>query len=254
MIFYSRENGRDGERDYIDTEDFKDVYFEKEKFTYLKNGENFNTNIEFELAYEPETNKVSLVGKLKDDNYDLLESIEVDPVLIIEQGAIAYYEEELLDNIEVISQAKSTILNGIKSNLIANGCLLKGTNLDVMGIIVNNHNTIGVCDNITIVDEKNIKAKMFYSVVNISTIMSGTISVFISDNRKLVGEINSIKESNGELSIELSSSKVENTEDAVNYVNSSKFNNIEEYYEDRANFISVDSTPEADFEEFDDLF
>lgn len=254
MIFYSRENGRDGEKDYIDTDDFKDVYFEKEDFTYLKDGENFKANIEFELAYEPETNKVSLVGKLKDENYTMSESIQVDPVQIVEQGAIAYYEEELLDNIEVISQAKITISDSMKSNLIANGCLLKGTNLDVMGLIINNHSTIGVCDNITIVDEKNIKTKMFYSVVNISTIISGTISVFISDNRKLIGEIKSIKESNGELSIELLSSKIEDTKEIVKYISSSKFNNIEEYYEDRANFISVDSTPEADFEEFDDLF
>ena len=40
----------------------------------------------------------------------------------------------------------------------------------------------------------------------------------------------------------------------IEYKKSSSFNNIEEYHEDRADFINIDSATEEDFDEFDDLF
>ena len=254
MIFYSRENGRDGEKDYIDTEDFKDVYFEKEEFSYLKNGSNNRSGIEFSLEFEPSTTEVSLKGTLRDGNYAISESVVIDPVQVVEQGAVAYYQEELLDNIKVISNAKNIILNKIKTRLLEDNCLLKGTNLDVIGFIVNNHNTIAVFDNVTIVDEKTLVTKMFYSITNINTIMSGKASVLLSDNKKLIGDIDSITERDGGLTIKLSTYKIEETDEKVEYKKSSEFSDIEDYYENRANFINIDTTSEADFDEFDDLF
>jgi hypothetical protein len=40
----------------------------------------------------------------------------------------------------------------------------------------------------------------------------------------------------------------------IEYKRSSEFDNLEEYHEDRAKFISIETTTEADFDEFDELF
>lgn len=254
MIFYSRENGRDGEKDYIDTDDFKDVYFEKESFFYIKDGSQFKTEINFELVYEPGSNAVLFKGTLKDDNFQLSESKEIDPVALVEQGAIAYYEEELLDNIEVIKAIKEDILSSLKTQLLEKDCLLKGTSLDVLGLINNMGNTIATFDNVTIVDNNKITASKFYSIVNIDTIMAGTVTVFLSDEKKITGEVNSISTSNNQIEIHINNMQTKDNDEIIEYKRSKDFNDIEEYYEDRAQYISIESTTEADFDEFDDLF
>lgn len=254
MIFYSREIGRDGEKDYIDTDDFKDVYFEKEEFTYIKNGSEFRSNIDFELAFEPVSKRVDFVGRLKDGNYTICESVTINPVDVVEQGAVAYYNEELLDNIEIIKRAKTDILNKLQTRLIEDDCLLKGTNLDILGLVYNNGNTIATLDNITIIDNETIRASKFYSVVNIETIMAGTITMLLSDEKVLTGDINSIRVSGNEIIIKLNNMNTKLNTTDIKYTKSNSFKDMEEYHEDRAQYISVDSCPEADFDEFDDLF
>lgn len=254
MIFYSRENGRDGEKDYIDTEDFKDVYFEEQKFSYLKDGQEHTTEIQFELEYMPDTNAVEFVAKLRDNNFALKKSIEINPVDMVEQGAIAYYEEELLDSIDVIVNAKEQLLDMIKTSLIESDCLLKGTNIDVLGLIENGGNTLATFDDITIVNHNTVKANKFYSIVNVETIITGTATILLSNEKKIIGEINSItKEGNG-LRMTINNMSTVDNDTFIEYTKSKAFDDIEEYHEDRARFISVETTTEADFDEFDDLF
>lgn len=252
MKFYSRENGRDGEKDYIDTDDFKDVYFEKDEFTYINNGTSINSKISYALNYIAD--EVSLVGTTVIDNKTYSDSIVIDPVTLTEQGAMAYYNEELLDDIVIIKGAKTQIANNLKQIALDNGMLLRGTSLDVLGLIVNGGNTIATLDDIVIIDERRIKASKNYAIVNLAAVTAGTLTIHLSDDRVLVGELDRIEIENQEVTVVLSSSEVKANEEPVNYKKSSTFKDIEDYYADRAIYISIGTEPEAEFDEFDDLF
>lgn len=254
MIFYSRENGRDGEKDYIDTAEFKDVYFEKDEFDYINNGQTSKSKITFELAFNESTRVVTLKGSSVLDDSTITREIEVDPVVIVEEGAIAYHNEQLLDDISIIKAAKTNILTEIKTEVLEKGYLIKGTNLDIMGLIVNKGNVIATLDNITIVDSEIIRASKHYSIANLATVTTGTLDIQLSKDKKIIGVIDSIEVKDGIVEVRFSSSETVSNVETIEYKKSTSFSDIEEYYADRAIYISIDDKPEEEFDEFDDLF
>ena len=113
MLFYSREIGRDGEKDYLDTADFRDVFFEQDSFNCISDKDEKAT-VTYSLYYQEEGNKIGLEGTLKINGETIIRQYEIkEPYLLVEQGAEAYYDEKLIDEIDVIREAKSSILNEI---------------------------------------------------------------------------------------------------------------------------------------------
>lgn len=256
MIFYSRENGRDGEKDYLDTNDFRDVYFEKVSFSYLLNGKQHNSKIELSLIYREETNEVLLKGEMNFNDSLISSEQAIDPVALVEQGAEAYYQEKLLDSVEVVVVARNKIESEIKDVVLNNGGLLKGTNLDILGFIKVNNNVIATMDDIIIEDESHIKARRSYSIIDLNTLNDSTVEILLSETRKLIANVELIDINDKDNTIEVHCSNQEVVENNFEgtYKKSNDFDSIEEYAEDRAKYINVETEPEEEFDDFEDLF
>lgn len=252
MKFYSRENGRDGEKDWMDSDDFKDVYFEKVPMNYIYEGESLNTKIEFELILKED--KVYFKGEMNFNKNQIISEVEVDPINIVEQGAEAYYREELLDDIKEIVDAKIKVENNLKKIILDNGALLRGTKLDILGLIKIDNNTVATLDDITIENESVIKIDRYYSIIDLSTLGDSTVELLLSKKNKLVSNINNIEILDGKLNIQCENTKTEQNDFDQEYKRATEFKTNEEYAEDRARYINVDSEPEEEFDEFDELF
>lgn len=253
MIFYSRENGRDGEKDYLDTKDFKDVFFEKDSFRCLSENSD-KVDINYSLDYiEGEENilfKASVnIGSEKIEKIFTIE----EPYILVEQGAQAYYDEIMLDDINIIKEAKATLIEQIRTEAVNRGLLLVGIQMDTMGLLVNGGNTIGCLDKITVNSRTSIAADRYYTILDIATITSGDLTVYISDTTALVGKIDKIEVDNGKANVTLASSEI-TTVEAIEFVKPSLLENREAYDENRVKFINVESTAEPEFDEFDELF
>lgn len=256
MIFYSRENGKDGEKDYIDTNDLKDVYFEADTFNYIEEGRNNHAKISFKLGFNESAVKMYLEGEAPIGDSKVTFSVDIeDPVKLVEEGAVAYYAEKMLDEVETIKIAKEAISNHIKGQLLNRGLVLKGTSMDAMGIIENNGNIISVVDNITINDANKVRAELNYSITSIESINAGTLTIYLTNEKAFRGKISSI-EVNDNGSIQINSTEGFTLVDEVSepYIKSREFNTREEYTENRAAYIKIEANTEADFDEFDDLF
>ena len=254
MLFYSREIGRDGEKDYLDTADFRDVFFEQDSFNCISDKDEKAT-VTYSLYYQEEGNKIGLEGTLKINGETIIRQYEIkEPYLLVEQGAEAYYDEKLIDEIDVIREAKSYILNEIQSYLLEQDYLLVGTTLDAMALLVNNGNTVAALDNINVNSSTRFNEDKFYSILELSTLSAGQLSVYITEDKRIGGDVDSITINNGKVNIELSSTFKETLEEPMKYIKASLLKTREEYDENRAQYIQVESSVESDFDEFDDLF
>lgn len=257
MKFYSRKVGRDGEKDYIDTNDFNEVYFEKDVFKALtkENNDIINIDVEYNLAFNEETEKISLKAETTiNSNSIIKEFIIEEPYILVEQAAIAYYDEELLDDIDIIRKAKNYLLNSIKEELNQLNLIITGINIDVLGAIKYNNNTIGIIDNILINSDKTITAFKCYSVLDLTAINSAELIIYYSDNLLIKANILQIKENEDrQLLITIDNINIIE-EKSIEYIKSSEFKSTEEYNEDRVKFISIEEEIESEFNSFDDLF
>lgn len=254
MIFYSRENGRDGERDYLNTDDFKDVFFEEDSFNCISNVGN-KIEVSYALAYTEGSEIIEFKASTALNGEKIEKVYEItEPYLLVEQGAEAYYNEIMLDEIELIKTAKTQLLNEIKEEIASRDVILLGTSIDTMALLVNGGNTIAVFDNITINSNTEITAEKFYSILDVGTITAGTLSIYISDAKAYVGEIDNItvKDSTSAI-VKFSTSSIVETE-VPEFVKPSQLTNREFYDENRVKFISVESSTEQIYDEFDDLF
>lgn len=257
MKFYSENIGQDGERDYLDTDDFKDVFFEKESFDCITEKATVTVNAECKLTFNEEEEKIGfrVEAKIPGTDKSLSSEVELDPIKLINQGVEVYYADRLLDDAEIIKKAKSECLNKIKSELVEEGYLLRGTNLDIIGIVKNNGNIIGIIDDITLSSEKTLTASKNYSIVSLSTVTAGTIEMMLSDSKKLVGQIKEISLNNdGLLNIEFTEGITTQDCEPFEYIKSSTFTNLEDYHADRAKYISIEDNVEEEFDDFDELF
>jgi len=253
MIFYSRENGRDGEKDYLDTKDFRDVFFEKDSFDCLSDLLN-KVEVNYRLDYTEGSENIEFVAKSILEGETIEKTYIIDkPYLLVEQGAQAYYDEIMLDDTEIIKLAKAKLLEEMMSEILSRNIILLGINIDAMSLLVNGENTIAVFDDISIINKNSIKANRFYSVLDIGTITSGTLSMYLSNNKALTVEIESIKVENNSATIEFKNSSIIDVE-APEHIKSSDLKNREDYDLDRVKFISVENSTEASYDEFDDLF
>lgn len=253
MLFYSRQNGRDGEKDFLDTNDFRDVYFENDGFRVMSN-EDGRSQVDYKLEYVEDGNKIFFIGTSTVSGKVYSARVEItEPYLLVEQGAQAYYDEKMLDDIAIIKESKTIVFNNIKDQLLNDDHLLIGTSLDTMGLINNDGNTIGVIDGITINNDTEINVDRFYSILDLTTVNTGTVDIFISNGKKLVGTISKI-ESNEKISITFSSKEIVAVDEEIEFKRNSEFKTREAYDEDRAKYIKVGATSESDFDEFDDLF
>lgn len=254
MLFYSRENGRDGEKDYLDTADFKDVYFEHDTFNCVSDRDE-KVDVNYSLYYNELSNEIGLEGSIRINGETISRHVAIEePYLLVEQGAQAYYDEKMLDDVEVIKSCKTRILNEIQSYLLESDYLLVGTKLDAMALLVNNGNTIAALDEITINSSTQITVGKFYSILELSTVNAGDITIYTTESKALVCKIDNITVNNNKLTIRLSSTERAQLESPFNYKKANSFKTREEYDEDRVQYISVGTTAEADFDEFDDLF
>ena len=254
MIFYSRENGREGEKDYLNTDDFKDVFFEEDSFNCISNGDS-KVKVSYKLTYTEgaETIDFKALANLDGQNIEKIYEI-TEPHLLVEQGAEAYYNEIMLDDIEIIKTAKAQLLNEIREEIVNRDIILLGTSIDTMALLVNGGNTIAVLDNITINSVTEITAEKFYSILDIGTVTAGTLSVYISDAKAYVGEIDKITVKNGTtVEVNFSTASIVETE-VPEFIKPSQLTNREAYDENRVRFISVESSTEQSYDEFDDLF
>lgn len=253
MIFYSRENGRDGEKDYLDTNDFKDVFFEKDNFKCLsENGDKVEIKYALDYVEGAENILFKATASIGSDSIEKVYTIE-EPYLLVEQGAQAYYDEVMLDDIELIKTAKSNLLEEIRTEVINRGMLLIGVEMDTMALLSNGGNTISCLDNITVNSRTSVSANRHFSILDIKTITSGDLTIFVSDTTALVGKIEKIEESNNKVEVTFSNSEMVQME-AIEFVKPSLLEDREAYDENRVKFISVESASEPEFDEFDDLF
>ena len=82
MLFYSREIGRDGEKDYLDTADFRDVFFEQDSFNCISDKDEKAT-ITYSLYYQEEGNKIGLEGTLKINGETITRQYEIKEFHIV---------------------------------------------------------------------------------------------------------------------------------------------------------------------------
>lgn len=253
MIFYSRENGRDGEKDYLDTNDFKDVFFEKDNFKCLSNDTD-RVEVKYELDYIEGSENIlfKATASIGSNSIEKVYTIE-EPYLLVEQGAQAYYDEIMLDDIELIKTAKAILLEEIRKEVINKEILLIGVEMDTMALLTNNGNVIGCLDSITVNSRTSISASRHFSVLDITTITSGDITIFASGTTALVGKIECIEKSNDKVNVIFASSEMVQME-AIKFVKPSLLKDREAYDENRVRFISIESASESEFDEFDDLF
>lgn len=254
MIFYSRENGREGEKDYLNTDDFKEVFFEEDKFECISNGDN-EVKVTYELTYTEGAETIGFKATANVDKQTIEKTYEItEPYLLVEQGAEAYYDEVMLDDIEIIKTAKAQLLNEIREEIVNRDMILLGTSMDTMALLVNGGNTVAVLDNITIKSSTEIHAEKFYSILDIGTITAGTLSIYISDKKAYVGEIDKITVKD-RTSAEVTFSTASTVETEVpEFIKPSQLENREVYDENRVKFINVESSTEQSYDEFDDLF
>lgn len=253
MIFYSRENGRDGEKDYLDTKDFKDVYFEKDSFSCVSNGME-KIDVSYKLDYKEESDNIKFIAETTLNGEKLEKVYEItEPYLLVEQGAEAYYNEILLDDIELIKEAKANLLEEITQEIVSRDMLLLGVNIDTMALLVNGGNTIAVLDDITINSDLSISASKYYSILDIGTITAGTLSIYISGNKAYVGEVDKVTLNEGKVEVDFSSASTQEVE-VPEFIKPSQLIGREAYDENRVKFISVESSSESVYDEFDDLF
>lgn len=253
MLFYSRENGRDGEKDYLDTKDFKDVFFEKDNFSCISNGLE-KINVSYNLSYKEGSETIDFNAVTTVGQEEIKRTYEIkEPYLLVEQGAEAYYNEIMLDDIELIKTAKSTLLEQIRQDIMDKDMLLLGINIDTMALLVNGGNTIAVLDDISINSDKSITANKYYSILDIGTITAGTLSIYISSTKAYVGEIDRITLNNDKVDVIFSTASTQQVE-VPDFIKPSLLGNREQYDENRVKFISVESSTEQIYDEFDDLF
>lgn len=253
MIFYSRENGKDGEKDYLDTKDFRDVFFEKDKFDCISDGLN-EIEINYRLSYTEGSETIDFIAKAVLNGEEVEKTYVIDkPYLLVEQGAQAYYDEMMLDDIDLIKTGKAVLLQEMMTEISSRDIILIGVNTDSMALLVSDGNTIAVLDDISINSRTSIKADRFYSVIDIATITSGTLSIYLSNNKAFVGEVDNIIVDKNSATVRFSSSSTIETE-SPEYIKSSKLKSREDYDANRVKFISVESSAEASYDEFDDLF
>ena len=253
MIFYSRENGRDGEKDYLDTKDFKDVFFEKDNFSCISNGLE-KINVSYNLSYTEGSETIDFNAITTIGQEEIKKTYAItEPHLLVEQGAEAYYNEIMLDDIELIKSAKSILLEEIRQEIINRDMLLLGVNIDTMALLVNGGNTIAVLDDIAINSDKSITANRYYSILDIGTITAGTLSIYISATKAYVGEIDKITLNDNKVDVTFSTASTQEVE-VPDFVKPSALKNREAYDENRVKFISVESSTEQIYDEFDDLF
>lgn len=253
MIFYSRENGREGEKDYLDTKDFKDVYFEKDSFSCVSNGVE-KIDVSYRFEYKEGSDSIQFIANTT-LNGEIIEKVYeiTEPYLLVEQGAQAYYDEVLLDDIELVKNAKASLLEEIRQEVVSRDMLLLGVNIDTMALLVNGGNTIAVLDDIIINSNTSISANRYYSILDIGTITAGTLSIYISGSKAYVGEIDKITLNEGKVEVDFSSASTQEVE-APEFIKSSQLTSREAYDENRVKFISVESSTEQIYDEFDDLF
>lgn len=253
MIFYSRENGRDGEKDYLDTNDFKDVYFEKESFNCLSEDSD-KVEINYRLDFDATKETILFVANATLGSQNINKTYEItEPYLLVEQGAEAYYNEVMLDDIELIQNAKKQLIEEIREEIIERDIILTGVEMDIMGLVTNGGNTIATIDTITVNSRTSITANRYYSIIDLQTITAGEISLNISDNTVMVATIEKIEINEDKANITFSNIGINKIE-AIEYVKPSMLQNREAYDENRVKFISVESSSEQEFDEFDDLF
>lgn len=253
MIFYSRENGRDGEKDYLDTNDFKDVYFEKESFNCLSEDAD-KVEINYRLEFDATKEIILFVANATLGSQNINKTYEItEPYLLVEQGAEAYYNEIMLDDIELIKNAKKQLIEEIREEITERDIILTGVEMDIMGLVTNSGNTIATIDTITVNSRTSITANRYYSIIDLQTITAGEISLNISDNTVMVATIEKIEINEDKASITFSNIGINKIE-AIEYVKPSMLQNREAYDENRVKFISVESSSEQEFDEFDDLF
>ena len=123
-----------------------------------------------------------------------------------------------------------------------------------MALLVNNGNTVAALDTITVNSSTSFTADKFYSILELSTLSAGQLSVYITEDKRIGGDVDSITINNGKVNIELSSTFKETLEEPMKYIKASLLKTREEYDENRAQYIQVESSVESDFDEFDDLF
>lgn len=253
MIFYSRENGRDGEKDYLDTNDFKDVYFEKESFNCLSEDAD-RVEINYKLEFDETKELILFVATANLGSQTISKVYEIaEPYLLVEQGAEAYYNETMLDDIELIKTAKRQLVEEIRKEMTNRDIILTGVEMDIMGLVTNGGNTIATIDTITVNNRTSVTANRYYSILNLQTITAGEVTIFISDNTALIGTIDRINIEEDRAIITFSNIEINNVQ-AVEYVKPSNLQNREIYDENRVRFINVESSSEPEFDEFDDLF
>lgn len=253
MLFYSRENGREGEKDYLDTNEFKDVYFEKESFDCLSENAD-KVVISYKLDFNETEEKILFVAETTLGSEKVEKTFVVEePYLLVEQGAEAYYNEVMLDDIELIKSAKSQLVEEIRTEAISRGMIMVNVEMDVMGLLVNGNNTIATIDDIVIHDRTRVSAKRYYCILDLPTITSGELTIHVSDKTAYVGTVDKIEVNDGIANITFSNVEIIQR-DSIDYVKSSALTTREAYDENRVQFISVESSSEQEFDEFDDLF
>lgn len=256
MLFYSEKENEHGELDFFDTNDFQDVFFEKERFVYIEDGVTKTATVECKLHYDESENMVSLCSVIDAGERTYTHYVEIIPQELIDEGVEVFRGDKLLDDAPLIKKGKQECLAVVKDRMLSEGLYLKGTELDVMGFIKSKKDVIGIIDCITITNETTILAAKHYSIASLANVSNATLEILLPASRKISGTISSIAvDDSGILTLSLTHMESKECEEALEYKNAHQFATMEEYQTDRARFISVATDNiEEEFDEFDDLF
>ena len=254
MIIYGKTIDEAGERNHLDTNDFVDVFFEKDRFRYVSGNESKTVMSECALEFSEEKQEIYFVTSVTIEGKAYTSNVVLDAEELVDQGYETVTKNTLLDEAEIIKDAKRRTAGAVKREILKAGILLQGTTLDVLGLIKCNGDIVGAVDDIIIADDNTFEVERYYTIVDAAS-LQGTLEIYVSDNKVIRATIQQVAENNGKMVLTVAEIETSECDNVPEYEPSSSFSTAEEYQQDRAQYISVGGSNDIDaFDDYDDLF